>query len=123
MGLAKNIVGAGFSWVQAQNTDYSAIKTGISAAGSTQATATALTACINLVSTATSLQGVQLFNGQSTDSQIVYNDNTGVTIIVYPPTSGQINGLAANAGVQVANNTFAEFFKVSNTRWIVDLSA
>jgi len=123
MGLAKNIVGAGFSWLQAQNTDNASTKTGISAAGSTQGTATALTACVNLVSTATALQGVQLYTGTVNDSQIVYNDNTGVTILVYPPTSGQINGLSANAGIQVPNNTFCEFFKVTSTRWIAQMSA
>ena len=123
MGLAKNIVGAGFSWLQAQNTDWASTKTGISAAGTTQGTATALTADINLVGTASALQGVQLYNGVINDSMIVFNDNTGVTIVVYPPTSGQINVHAANAGIQLANNTLAEFFKVTSTRWICQLSA
>ena len=123
MGLAKNIVGAGFSWLQAQNTDLASTKTGISAAGTTQGTATALTADINLVSTATALQGVQLYNGVQNDSMIVFNDNSGATIVVYPPTGGQLNNLTVNAGIQVANNTLAEFFKVTSTRWIVQLSA
>jgi len=123
MGLAKNIVGAGFSWLQAQNTDWASTKTGISAAGTTQGTATALTADINLVSTATALQGVQLYNGVQNDSMIVFNDNSGATIVVYPPTGGQLNNLTVNAGIQVANNTLAEFFKVTSTRWIVQLSA
>ena len=123
MGLAKNIMGAGFSAQQAANTDWASTKTAISAAGSTQATATALTADINLVGTASSLQGVQLYNGVVNDSMIVYNDNTGVTIMVYPPTGGAFNQLATNSGVQLANNQMAEFFKVTSTRWIVQLSA
>jgi hypothetical protein len=123
MGLAKNIVGAGFSWVQAQNTSWAAVKTGISAAGTTQATATALTACINLVGTATSLQGVQIFNGSINDSVSVYNDNTTVTITVYPPNSGQINNLAVNTGILLPNNTEVVLKKVTSTRWIASMSA
>lgn len=123
MGLAKNIMQGGFSYGQAETDFMGTIKTGISAAGTTQATATALTADVNLVSTAAASSGVQLYNGSISDSMWVYNDNSGNTFIVYPPTLGQFNQLAVNSGVNLANNTNALFLKVTATRWLVILSA
>ena len=125
MGYAKNLMGAGFSAAQAGSTNSSSIKTGISAAGTTQGTATAITADINLVSTVAASSGVQLYNGLTNDSCYVFNDSgvSGNGLLVYPPTSGQINNLAVNAGVIVPVNTMAEFIKVTSTRWVCILSA
>lgn len=123
MALAREIMQGGLSAGTAKAMNGN-VKTGISAAGTTLATGTALTASTSLVSTATSLQGVVMANGDVGDSVIVFNDNTGVTIVVYPPTSSQqINQLSAGTGMNLANNTFVELYKVSSTRWIAQLSA
>src|SRR5690348_13343620 len=107
MGLAKNIQMAGpFAFQQAANTDVALTKTAISAAGTTQGTATALVACVNLVSTVAAGAGVQLYNGQTNDSQVVYNDQAINNLLVYPPTSGQINQLSANTAHSLPPNTF-----------------
>jgi hypothetical protein len=123
MALAKNIVLAGFSPGQADGIGGTAFNTGIVAAGAAIAAATALTADVNFVGTATNGQGVQLYNGAIGDSQIVFNDGTSATIVVYPPTGSRINGLAASSGVNLSNNTMAEFIKVTATRWICNMSA
>jgi methyl coenzyme M reductase subunit C len=117
-------MGAGFPPAQARFSEWGAVKTAISAAGSTQGTATALSGGdINLVTTATALQGVQLPNAEIQDSVIVFNDGSGVTIVVYPPSSGTINQLSANTGMNLVNNTAVMFVKVTATRWIAFLSA
>ena len=123
MALAKNLVGAGFSPGQADAIGGTAVNTGITAAGTTIATATALTADFNFVGTATNGQGVQLYNGNVTDSQMVFNDGTLATIVVYPPTGSRINGGPASAGVNLASNTGAIFFKATATRWFCVMSA
>ena len=122
MATARDITAGGFSPGQAKAIQ-GQVKTAITAAGTTQGTATSLTASINLVSTATSLQGVILPSVEIGDSLEVYNDATGTTIVVYPPTSGTINQLSANSGVNLANNTYMVFRKVTATRWIALLSA
>lgn len=124
MGMALRKMGAGFPPAQARFSEWGAVKTAITAAGTTQATATALSGGdINLVSTATASQGVQLPSAEIQDSVIVYNDGSGATIIVYPPTGGTINQIAANSGMSLANNTCAMFVKVTTTRWLAFLSA
>ena len=123
MGLAKNIMGAGFSPAQAAAVQLSAVRTALSAAGASQSGATALTADINLVSTVAAGAGVQLYNGVIGDSQFVYNDQATNGLVVYPPTSGTINQLTANTGMVLAPYTACEFFKVTSTRWVGVLSA
>lgn len=122
MALAKEVMGGGFSAGQAKALNGN-IRTGISAAGTTQGTATSLTASTNLVATATSLQGVILPSCEVGDSVTVFNDNTGVTIVVYPDSSSKINQLSTNTGMNLANNTSAEYFRVTSTRWVAQLSA
>ena len=123
MGLAKNIMGAGFSAMQAAASQNTQVQTGISAAGTTQGTATALVADINLVNTVAASSGVQLYNGMIGDSQQVFNDQALTSLTVYPPTSGTINQMSANTGHLLAPNTACEYFKVSKTRWVGVLSA
>lgn len=123
MALAKNLMGLGFSALQASGDFIAAVATAISAAGTTQATATALTADCHLVSTAAANSGVIVYNGVIGDSQVVFNDNTGNTFFVYPPVGSRVNNLSTNSGVLLAPNTAAIFVKVTSTRWLAILSA
>ncbi len=125
LGSAAQLMGAGFSAGQASALVGPVPTTGISAAGTTLATATALAVVTNLVSTATVGQGVKLPTGATTnDWCCVYNDATGTTIVVYPDTSSnRINQMTAGTGISLANNTGCIFIKVSSTRWIANLSA
>lgn len=125
LGSAAQLMGAGFSAGQASALVGPVPTTAISAAGTTLATATALSVVTNLVSTATVGQGVKLPTAATTnDWCIVFNDNTGTTIVVYPDTSSnKINQMAAGTGINLPNNTSCIFQKVSSTRWIANLSA
>lgn len=123
MSFAKNVIGAGVAPGAAAVDVISVVKTGISAAGTTQGTATTVQSDANLVSTASANQGVILYNGDVGDSCFVFNDNTGVGIYVYPPVGSTINNLATNAGMVLPNNTQVLMTKVTATRWLAHLSA
>ena len=73
----------------------------ISAAGTTQGTATALTASNNVITTAAASSGVILTNSEIGDEYAILNIGANA-VTVYPPTSGQINNLAANSGFLLA---------------------
>ena len=95
---------------------------GIAAAGTTQGTATALTADYNRISTVAASSGVGLPNCEIGDWVVVYNAGAN-PVTVYPPTSGTINQIAANGGVLLAVNTECIFRKWTATIWTGNLSA
>ncbi len=95
------------------------VGTAISAAGTTQGTATSLTAAVNYVSTVGAGAGVILSAGPS---QVVYNAGAN-PLSVYPPTGAAINQLAANGAMTLARFTACAFSFVSATQWIGVLSA
>lgn len=103
-------------------------ETGISAAGTTQATATILRAQYSDVSTVTSGSGVALSNQMSPGRiQTVFNSGANA-LKIYPPYVGGnglfgINALAVNGSITLATNTGILFVCTSTTRIIVVLSA
>ena len=122
MPLARNQMGGGNSAGAARAMNGTAINSAVTAAGTTQGTATAITGDINIVTTATSAQGVILYNGVIGDSQEVFN-NTATDIRVYPPTGGNVNQLSTNAGFTLAPYTAVVVKKMTATQWIGYLSA
>ena len=124
MALANNVMnGAHVSAGTAQAINGNNVNLTVTAAGTTRATATALTADVNVVTTATSLQGVSLYSGMPGDSQIVYNATT-VPIYVYPSSATiAINQLAAGSGFVLASYTGAEIWTISSTKMLGFLSA
>lgn len=98
------------------------VATGISAAGTNQATATALTATLNGISTAASGSGVVLYAGSAGDCQIVYNGGAN-PVNVYPPSSARINGIAVNGAHILATKTVCEYWFLSATQVVGVLSA
>ena len=121
MALSKNVMQGGLSSGQAQAIG-GQVGASLTAAGTSQGTALALNADICFISTAAANSGVKLYAGMPGDSQIVYNAGAN-TVTVYPPTGAKINNAATNAGVLIAVNTFCEFFTVTTTQIIADLSA
>jgi len=75
--------------------------TGLTAAGSTQATALNLPATNNFISTAAASTGVVLSPGNAGDMIFVYNGGAN-SVTVYPPLGGTINNLSANTGLALA---------------------
>lgn len=121
MGLAAKIMGAGFSAGQARGLIGGVAPT-VSAAGTTQGTATSISAGINFVSTAAANSGVILPSCDVGDSLIVYNGGAN-QCIVYPDSGSSINGVATNSGTYLPIQTSIIFFRVTSTKWIGNLSA
>ena len=99
------------------------VATSISAAGTTQGTATELAAADNEVSTVAAGAGVVLSSKLAAgDEQTVFNAGANA-LKVYPPSGMKINALAANAAMTLGTNTGVYFKCVSTTRVFGVLSA
>lgn len=98
------------------------VGTAISAAGTTQGTATALTNAVNGVSSVAAGAGVVLYAGSAGDSQIVYNSGANA-VKVYPPSGSSINQLSANTPHVLATNTGCQYWFISSTQIFGVLSA
>ena len=110
----QNVIGGG---------DAGLAGSGISAAGTTQATATQLTDENADVSTVAAGAGVALSVILSPgEFQAVFNSGANA-LKVYPPSGMSINALAANAAMTLATNTGVLFRCVSTTRVFGVLSA
>lgn len=121
MALAKDRMNADFSWLQAQYMgEFGPSETTAAGAGTTQGTATAVSASRVRITSGAALSGVQAYNGSINDAQFFINDASGNTIIVYPPTGNTINQLAQNSGVQLPNNSAIVLVKITATRhWAI----
>lgn len=110
-GLATGYAGNGLQTLQFTDA--------VAAAGTTQATATPLTAALNAVSSATANQGVNL-PPISPGMMIVVENTTAVAIIVYPAqgASTTINGQSAAQGVIVQPGTVANFNATNSNNWV-----
>lgn len=94
----------------------------LTTATTAQATALALKVGVNRLTVVASGQTAARLPADADigDEVIVINDDLSgtETAVVFPPTSGFINGLAVNASINVANNACMVFRRVSATRWI-----
>lgn len=97
--------------------------TSVSAAGTTQGTATELSAADSEITTVAANSGVILKSTLSAgDSQTAFNAGANA-VKVYPPSGMKINALSTNAAMLLATNTGCLFKCVSSTRVFGVLSA
>jgi len=92
------------------------VATGISAAGSTQGTATAITKDINVVSTVSASQGVVLPTAIA-GMVIIVNNTSATSLNVYPASGATINSLATNAAYTHVAGGSLQYYAVSSTQW------
>lgn len=92
------------------------VQTGISAAGASQGTATALTKDINVVSTVSTGQGVILPTAVA-GMMISITNTSANSLVVYPASGGVINTLAANAGFTHVAGATLIYIAPSTTQW------
>ncbi len=95
---------------------FRSVATGISAAGSTQGTATAISKEINVVSTVASGAGVVLPTAVA-GMAITITNTSANSLLVYPATSGIINSLSANAGYTQPAGATLQFVAPTTTQW------
>jgi hypothetical protein len=94
----------------------SSVATGISAAGSTQGTATALTKDVNVVSTVSAGQGVVLPTAVG-GMRITVMNTSPTALNVYPATGAGINNNGANVAFALPGNGRLDFLAVTSTQW------
>jgi hypothetical protein len=92
------------------------VGTGISAAGSTQGTATALTKEMNIVSTVSSGQGVVLPTAVA-GMMLTITNTSANSLLVYPASGAAINSLASNAGYILQASGTLQFIAPTTTQW------
>ena len=121
MALAARMMGGGISAAQALaiNGD---LNTSVSAAGTTQGTATAINAGIVIVTTAAASSGVILPACMPGDEMDILNLGSNA-VTIYPDSSSQINAIAVNTGILLATNTAIKLRRFTSTRWMGFLSA
>jgi hypothetical protein len=99
------------------------VGTSISAAGTTQGTATSLTNATNVLSTVTSGAGCVLLSTAGVgDEQLVFNGGANA-VKIYPPSGMKINSLPADTAVYLGTNSTCRFTMVTLTQWVAELSA
>jgi hypothetical protein len=86
----------------------------VTAAGTTQATATALNKDENIVTSGTG--GVQI-QGATTGKIVVVINRTSSAINVYPASGHYFDGLAINTPISLPANAFIELYGFSSTQW------
>lgn len=92
------------------------ITTGISAAGSTQGTATLLTKDVNVVSVVTIGTGVVL--PVAVVGMVIIVNNNGVNALnVYPNTNTTINNLTINSPLEQSPGASLQFYATSPAQW------
>lgn len=96
------------------------VTTGISAAGSNQSTATAITDDINVIGTVGSGQGVRLPTASVGMTKIVENQGAN-TLLVYPASGGQIDAAGANVAISLPVGYMIQFVATSTTQWFSSL--
>lgn len=122
MALASNMLRGGFSANGAKAINGS-VATGLTATGTTLATALALKADINVIGTCASGAGVSLPSCEIADSIEVYNGGANACTVYPDSSTSQFNALVAGNGFLLATNTACICTKISASRWIVVLSA
>jgi len=93
------------------------ITTGITAAGSTQGTATALTKEINVVSTVSSGANGVLLPTAVAGIVLIVNNTSANTLNVYPATGGAVNSGSTNAAYSHVSGASIQYYATSGTQW------
>ena len=101
------------------------ISTAVSAAGTTQATATLLTASVSVVTTCAAGAGVRLpvTPTVSARDRLTAANHTANTLACYPPTGGKLGAQTTNAPALIAPGKSADFVCLDGTNYAALLGA
>lgn len=98
-----------------QGIPFATATTSITASGSSQSDAAALTSQVNVVTTVAAGSGVILQTSVKSPVRVL---NRGANaLLVYPNSGAQIEGAGTNAAVTVAIGGSADFLMASATQW------
>ena len=103
--------------IQSAGLYYNPISGSVSAAGTTQGTATLLTTTINNITTVAASSGVVLPTPVQAGARMLIRNGGANILRVYPQTSAQINTLGANVALQLEQGALIEFVAFTTTQW------
>lgn len=113
-----SLISIGFSPQQAKHLGCT-FQDNITAAGTVQGDATALTESRCHVTTGSANQGVRLPSVMNVAAQdIVVRNSSGAALMLYPATGESIDELAANNSVTLGIDKSLHLFRISSTKWI-----
>jgi len=118
MTIPSRVLGSGISPLATQSIAGTAT-VGLTATGTTAATALQLSTSYNVVSTTAASTGVKLLQTENGASMVVAN-NGASSLTVYPPTGSTIDGAAS---VAIATTKRRIFWGTSDTTWVSLLGA
>lgn len=95
---------------------FKSIASGLTAAGTNQATATAITKTLSAFTTVAASTGGRLPTPEPGEFFLVANKGAN-SLAVYPDTGGAINNLATNAAFSIGADARRLFFAVTATQW------
>lgn len=122
MPIPSRLLGSGVAPLAAVNI-CGDVTDSITAAGTTNADATAVSSAINRVTTTALNTGVRLLVPETGATMVVINSGANA-LLVYPGTGASINALTATTGgFSVAAGGRALFVGTSSTNWFAILSA
>lgn len=108
--------GAGADPIYAAGTTGDTVEVGVTAAGTTQATATVLVANWNEITAVAINAGVMLASLGPGQASELFNEGANA-LNVYPPVGGQIDALAIDAPYPLPVAKSQQFFQLAPTRW------
>lgn len=121
--LAKDMMGVGMPAEFAIREGFPGTSA-VTAAGSSTTDATVLVKEQRVViMTATGADGIRLPSTAELMVPYIVVNTSGSTGKVYPPTSGTLNGAAADAAISVATLKAITCMRYSSTGWVANLSA
>lgn len=122
MTTIRNLMGSGSSGLNAQAA-VGLVSNNLTAAGSTQGTALALSSDFNIFTTVATGTGAILPATSSPGDWYTVVNHGANALLVYPPTGGKIANGTANAGFSVGANKTAQFQSIDGTNFAASLSA
>ena len=118
--LSAKVMGSGVNGLSVQAICLD-VASGLTATGSTQNDAYAITAATSEFTTVGSGSGAVLPTASPGDAVLVYNGGAN-PLKVYPPSGEKLNGQATNNPHILTVNTAIQFTKLTSTRWTGILS-
>lgn len=111
------VVGTDAAQIITNKTMYAPSESGITAVGTNQATAYALTMASNIVTSAVAGTGVKLPTVAGMGRDVTVTNSSAQTIFVYPPTGYNIDTLAANLPVSIPAGASATYTSVGSAKY------
>jgi len=115
--VSTEVVGTGATQILTNKTIYNPSENTITASGTNQGTAYALSLGMNVITSAVAGTGVQLPTVVGSGRDVTVLNNSAQSVLVYPPTGYNIDSLAANLPVSIPAGASATYTSTSGSKY------